>query len=125
MKTTREQEERKELIKILKVAKEGGYKTYIHNECTFGYITNGSDVLYIQSDYFWGWNLSFVYKPSKENGSGRRCCSNLSNVDLEIIEKAFKVENRLANDYQAKKYKNSQEWHDSYYNKDSLIEIEE
>lgn len=120
MSLTIEQEERKELIETLKIAERGGYKAYAHKESNYGYILNDDYVLYLIKNYYGLWDLSFVHKPSRNNDIMCVCYSNLLNVDLETIDKAFIIGCSNAS---IKKYKNSQEWFNNYWAKDDLDDI--
>ena len=123
MNLTIEQEEMVEFIEILKVAERDGYKTYIHKENNYGYILNDDYVLYIRKNYFGRWDISFVHKPSRNNDIMCVCYSNLLNVDLETIDKAFIIGCSNASNSKAKKYKNSQEWFNQYWDKGNLNDI--
>ena len=119
-----------QLVEFMRELAKDGYKSYLHNDSTDGYlygylITPSDTVMYVQrGDYGYGWTFSIQYKPSKNNGSGCGCLANhIDDLSLAVIQQAEREGLAFANRLNATHYKNSAEWLKGYWDKDHLQEI--
>lgn len=101
-----------------------GLKPEVKRNYVFIYTPN-NNLLFIYQDIF-GYHISLQYKPCKANGSG---CSTKEYWDscktIEDIKNAEIECNVFASTFKEKitKYKNFDEWYNSYYDKNNLVEL--
>lgn len=96
--TQRQQAKRELLTRILLDMKAEGFRVFINKQdkfttSSYGLITNGEDIVYIQFDeYHCGYRMAYEYVPSRAHGRG---CSyhdmgmGVSIVDKEEVQKVI------------------------------------
>lgn len=117
---------RQELLRILKMAKAVGYKTYIARDehYCYGFIITENNILCIQKNDFFGWDFSFKYVPSHIHGSGCSCNDNpitvvTANRIKEMEQNGLKFATKLG----AKRYKKPMDFFNNDWNKKCSIEV--
>lgn len=101
-----------------------GFKPELKRDYVFIYTPN-NNLLYIYQDIS-GYHISLNYKPCKKHGSG---CSTKeywnSCETVEDIKNAETECNVFANTFKERviRYKNFDEWYNSYWDKDNLVEL--
>jgi len=117
-----------ELILIMQMLAQHGYKCFTTTKGEYGFIITPSDnVLYIQRDTYWwqGWTFSLAYIPSTKNGSGCGCLEDpVQEVDVATVERAESEGLSFALRLGAELYRDSDSWMRKYWAKDDLVRIE-
>lgn len=95
---------------------------------TYLFVTNGTCVLYVQQDLFEYIDVSYLYVPSKRNGTGCRVLSTVEDINQIVklidelstptIEKLNNLGCSIIGKVQF--FKNFNEWFEQYYDKDNL-----
>jgi hypothetical protein len=126
--------QRESVERVLKfAAKQKGYKAYVVDKDGYYYgyiITPRDNVLAVSNAEFWGAFISLQYVPSRSTGSGCSCHGNgnygehyVLDVDLDKLIALEDEGLRYANKLKAKRYENSNEWLNHYWQKDELREV--
>lgn len=120
---------REEMRQSMLELSKNGYKCYMvdHNGFLYGFMVTPSDnVLYVQrNDWaFRGWDFAFKYVPSAKNGTGCGCLEDPTpDMSIETVQRAEKEGGRVASRLHATRYKNSEAWLKSYWNKEAFIPV--
>lgn len=118
---------REDLKGILSDLSQDGFNCFMtkRDDASYGYaITPSDNVLYIEHDYFYGWNVSLQYKPSHKNGSGCRCNEEpLTEINSNVILEQEKECLNYARKLEANLYNSSEEFFSKYWDKDNLEKI--
>jgi len=122
--------EKKEFIReILLFAKENGYRAFenTRSDSAYGWIiTPQNNIIYIQKGYFWGYDMSLQYVPSRENGSGCSCNEeSLTEIRLDILVDMENKGLNFARKLGAQLYSKSQveKYFSNYWDKENIIEL--
>ena len=128
----RDEENRTYLLQAFTELTERGYRCYItkeqenafpsHRFFSCGYvITPSGIIILIQLDYFGGWNYTFLYLRTRENGCGCRCFDeSVCEVSLEMIEAAELQGSLFAYRLKAERYSSPEAWLRGYWEADNL-----
>jgi len=123
----KKEQQREDLKNILSELSQEGFECFItkRNDSSYGYaITPNNNVLYIECDYFYGYNISLQYKPSKKNGSGCRCNEEpITEINSDIILQQEKSGLAFAWKLKADLYNSSEEFFNKYWDKDNLEQL--
>jgi hypothetical protein len=121
---------RNELIQSMEELTKNGFKCFILKEnCSYLYgfiITHNDNIIYIQrgSFKFLGWNTTLKYKPSQKTGNGCGCLDNpFQKITTDIILQSEKEGLQFARKLKANLYKSSEEFFETLWNKEDMIEI--
>lgn len=116
---------------IEEIKKVEGYRILKHKEHEWCYvITPRDNVLYVGVGYFQdfeGFDVSFRYIPSKENGSGCACNEPskdpIFHFDKETLEKAENYGINFATQLKANRYASSEAYLSTLRDRDKYMEL--
>ena len=87
-------------------------------------VTENDNVLYIQLDYYYGYDFSLRYIPMRNCGDGCSCNDKpIVEISKSILDQLELDGLAFAGKLNAKLYNNSGEFFESLWNKDSLKEV--
>lgn len=116
----------------LEELKKYGYEIYVSNKYAWAYIiTPSSNILYIEENHFYGYDVSFEYIPFNGCGSGCSCKGKgqdridptIITIDLESIQKAERNGSNFAWELGAKRYKSVAQWFDRMWCKEDFYKL--
>lgn len=116
----------------LKKLKKYGYKIYVSDKYTWAYIiTPSNNILYIEENHFYGYDVSFEYIPTDGCGDGCSCKGKgqdridptVITIDLESIQKAERNGSSFACRLDAKRYKSVAQWFDRMWCKEDFYKL--
>lgn len=125
-------EERRELLtKELKGMKEKGYLVFINtpdkgNCYNYGIISDGKNIVYTQFAAFgFGFTTTFLYVPSKSNGSGIRTSDDFGyrHLNETVFDEATKYGLGYAHRYHAQLYKSLEDYLERPLNTGYYVEL--
>lgn len=116
----------------LEELKKYGYEIYVSDKYTWAYIiTPSNNILYIEENHFYGYDVSFEYIPTDGCGDGCSCKGpkqdrvepTIITIDLESIQKAERNGSNFAWKLGAKRYKNVAQWFDGMWFKEDFYKL--
>jgi len=129
----RDLENREYLMEALTGLSASGYTCYITKkeddgtppaQCfsPYGYIiTPSKNILSVQTDYYGGWNFTFMYLRTVANGVGCQCFEKaVGEVNLETVQKAEYEGSSFAYRLKAERYSSLKAWLRGYWDADNL-----
>ena len=129
----RDNENREYLVEVLTKLSASGYTCYITKPedenaspamcfSPYGYIfTPEKNILSVHTDYYGGWNFTFMYLRTKANGVGCQCFEkSVGEVNLETVQKAEYEGSMFACRLKAERYSSPEAWLRGYWNADGL-----
>ena len=121
------------IIDALKIAAKAGNTAYaVEGQEEFGFVvTKKGNVLCVNRATFGksGVTFTFEYRPSRSCGTGCSCMDGdtqdwgVSSLDAEDIEKFESAGKAFAHELHAPLYRSAEEWKQTTYWKDLLIEV--
>ena len=99
-------------------------------DCSFAYIITERDtVLSISPDHFWGYRVTYKYKPSRQHGQGAACATPGGEDRIEYINTPEELEAlersgiNFADELGASHYPNATVFLNGLWNRNQLVEL--